>query len=354
MNNDDVSACTVFLQVAGSHLYGTNRPGSDRDYRGVCIPRDPSFYVGFGLNAFEQKDAGWPEDEDKVVYDFRKALRLMADGNPNMIDLLYGPEDSHLVCLPAWDRVLAHRDKFLSKKMRHTYGGYAFAQLKRIKRHHEWLKDPPQAPPTREEFGLPERKLVGADQLGAFEWQLARLIEDSKEGMRLSESTKEELQGVSAIAAIQAGIPDDAMGAVQLVTGASDAWMDAVAKEKKFREASKRWKAYQEWKSRRNVDRAAMEAEHGYDTKHAMHLVRLMRMGHEILTTGVVQVFRPDREELLEIRDGAWSYDELVDYADAMDRALGEAVQTSALPKTADRVFIDRLCSEIVSEYVFG
>src|SRR5579875_1443529 len=37
---------------------------------------------------------------------------------------------------------------------------------------------------------------------------------------------------------------------------------------------------------------------HGYDTKNAMHLVRLYRMGYEILTEGVVRVRRPDAKEL--------------------------------------------------------
>jgi hypothetical protein len=40
----------------------------------------------------------------------------------------------------------------------------------------------------------------------------------------------------------------------------------------------------------------------GYDTKHAMHLVRLIRMAKEILIEGVVHVYRDDREELMDIR----------------------------------------------------
>mgnify|MGYP001607055563 CR=1 FL=1 len=46
--------------------------------------------------------------------------------------------------------------------------------------------------------------------------------------------------------------------------------------------------------------------------KHAMHLVRLMRMCKEILITCEVVVKRPDREELLAIRNGAWSYYKLI------------------------------------------
>ena len=58
----------------------------------------------------------------------------------------------------------------------------------------------------------------------------------------------------------------------------------------------------------------ALEAAHGYDTKHGAHLVRLLRMGREIVETGSVHVWRGDRDadELLAIRAGAWSYDRLM------------------------------------------
>jgi len=45
-----------------------------------------------------------------------------------------------------------------------------------------------------------------------------------------------------------------------------------------------------------------LEAKFGFDTKHAMHLIRLLRMAREILETGVVHVKRPDAEELSAIR----------------------------------------------------
>ncbi|AEZ66297.1 hypothetical protein phiTE_131 [Pectobacterium phage phiTE] len=36
----------------------------------------------------------------------------------------------------------------------------------------------------------------------------------------------------------------------------------------------------------RNAARHELEEKFGYDTKHAMHLVRLLRMSQEILETG--------------------------------------------------------------------
>jgi hypothetical protein len=40
----------------------------------------------------------------------------------------------------------------------------------------------------------------------------------------------------------------------------------------------------------------------GYDAKNAAHCIRLLRMASECLRTGELTVFRPDAEELLEIR----------------------------------------------------
>ncbi len=44
-----------------------------------------------------------------------------------------------------------------------------------------------------------------------------------------------------------------------------------------------------------------------------MHLVRLMRMGLEVLETGVLRVRREDAEDLNAIRGGRMSYEELMD-----------------------------------------
>ncbi len=75
---------------------------------------------------------------------------------------------------------------------------------------------------------------------------------------------------------------------------------------------------------------------HG-NTKHAMHLVRLLRMGAEALQEGVLRVRRPDAEELLAIRNGAWTYEQVVEYAEKMDKlVLEELYPNTKLPKRPD------------------
>ncbi len=93
---------------------------------------------------------------------------------------------------------------------------------------------------------------------------------------------------------------------------------------------------------------AALEEKYGYDTKHAMHLVRLLRMGVEALRTGEVIVKRPDADELLAIRDGAWSYDEIVEYATDMDHHVRDVLyKTTNLRKKPDIKFAANLLMDV-------
>jgi predicted nucleotidyltransferase len=86
------------------------------------------------------------------------------------------------------------------------------------------------------------------------------------------------------------------------------------------------------------------------NTKHGMHLVRLMRMCREILETGEVVVKRPDRDELLAVRNGAWSYEQLIAWADAEEQQMDALYERSPLPRAPDRAALDRLCVELVEQ----
>ena len=77
---------------------------------------------------------------------------------------------------------------------------------------------------------------------------------------------------------------------------------------------------------------------HDYDTKNAMHLVRLYRMGYELLTEGVVNVRRSDAEELINIRNGAWSLNDVINYANDMDLKCHQVV--SSLPPKPNTEYI--------------
>lgn len=67
----------------------------------------------------------------------------------------------------------------------------------------------------------------------------------------------------------------------------------------------------------------------GYDTKNAAHCVRLLRMGYEFLKTGEMAVYRPDAEELMDIKTGKWPLEKvksevenrIVDFESVLDKS---------------------------------
>jgi hypothetical protein len=125
--------------------------------------------------------------------------------------------------------------------------------------------------------------------------------------------------------------------------------VSALNAEKKYRAAMKHWESYQTWKTHRNPARAELERQHGYDTKHAMHLIRLMRMGLEVLETGDLRVRRDDADDLSAIRDGAMSFDELLAQADSLRSRMEAAAQSSSLPADIDASNVDGLVEIIMT-----
>jgi hypothetical protein len=99
--------------------------------------------------------------------------------------------------------------------------------------------------------------------------------------------------------------------------------------------------------------RRDMELTVGYNTKSAMNMVRIVRMGIEILRSEGVVVKRPDAEELLGIRNGAWTWGQVAEYATSAFVELDKALAESELPETPDVKEIESvLCGIIYNELV--
>jgi hypothetical protein len=342
---------TIYLTRHGSHAYGTSLPTSDLDIRGICIaPRE--YYHGFSL-VFEQ---AVQKEPDLAIFELRKFLTLACDVNPNVIELLYTDPSDHLFVTPAMEKLLENRSAFLSRRVKHTFSGYALSQLKRINLHYRWLKNPPTGEPIRKEFGLPERTVIPADQLMAAKAAIQKQIDrwTFKDIENLDPATRQAMMDSFEKTLLEMtqwtwlDREEKQWVAAADFLGFSTNFIEVLDKERRYDGARKNWTQYNEWKRSRNPDRAVLEEKWGFDTKHGLHLVRLLRMCREILTTGQVHVRRPDAEELLAIRAGAWDYYKLVEWAESEDKSLTELMSTSPLPYTHDRKKIDALCIELV------
>lgn len=342
---------TVLLVRHGSHAYGTNTATSDEDFKGIAIPTK-KYFLGT-MHRFEQAELKAP-DPDAVIYDIRKFFNLAADCNPNIIEVLHTDPSDHFIVSPIGEEILAHKNDFLSKKIKFTFMGYSVAQLKRIKTHKRWIMDPPTHSPTRAEYGLPEQTLIPTDQLLAVQAEIQKELDrfqfDFMEG--LEESQKIEIRAIMSEMLAELKITTDMhFAAAARKIGMDENFIHLMQMERQYAGAKREFDQYQNWKVTRNPARAALEEKYGYDTKHAYHLVRLIRMCREILTTGKVLVKRPDREELLTIRNGAWTYEQLIEFAEREELELNELYLTStALPTKPDKEKLDQLCIRLVEQ----
>lgn len=138
--------------IMGSVAYGVSNDTSDYDIYGFCIPSKSMVFphldgeiFGFGRQKkrFEQwqqhhiydKDAlgGKGRSYDFAIYNIVKYFHLCMENNPNMIDSLFVPERCILHATKISNMIRDNRKLFLSKKCWHSFKGYSYKQMHKIR-----------------------------------------------------------------------------------------------------------------------------------------------------------------------------------------------------------------------------
>jgi uncharacterized protein len=91
-------------------------------------------------------------------------------------------------------------------------------------------------------------------------------------------------------------------------------------------------------RGQKRVHRPELEEMYGFDTKYAMHMLRLGVQGIELLTTGrlSLQMREPDRSYLRAVRLGKVSQKECLARAGELEQELSDLATTSPLPEEPD------------------
>lgn len=293
----------IFEGLAGSRLYGTHDDNSDFDTRGVCLT--PLDVILDPFHNFKVADSF--EGEDKQIYDLGNFIRLCADNNPNILEAIFVPIEKSLFWSDAWQRIVDNRSLFLSKNVKHRFLGYAVAQLKSIMRHKEWFTNPPEKKPTRKDYGLSESPLV-------------------------SEGNIQNMMSLSN----DLFLPE---------------YRDEMRRERLYREEKKKWDNFMQWKTNRNPKRKASEEKIGYDGKMASHLFRLMSEGKELLLHGTITFPLPNADWLRDIKNGLYTYEELLDLASGLETSFQKWYDESPLPHKPNVNALKELYFEIMKDY---
>jgi hypothetical protein len=121
----------VLVSRTGSRAYGTDNPDSDHDFRGVYVAGlRRVLSLGGAKDALELNSIA--EDADVVVYELAHFARLAAKANPTALEMLWS-DDQMIDAYSAGGQLINSRGLFLSKRIVHTYGGYAVSQLRKAR-----------------------------------------------------------------------------------------------------------------------------------------------------------------------------------------------------------------------------
>ena len=294
----------MLLGLSGSYGYGTNREGSDIDFRGVTLNL-PSDILG--LTSFEQFE---DRKTDTVIYGFNKLIGLLLNCNPNTIEILGLEDDQYLIRSPLGQELLDHKQLFLSKRAAASFGHYADAQLRRIQ--NAIARDTlPQ--PTREEH---------------IRRSVQHSLDDFNRRFEIDEDNTARIY------------------VDQAVTGGLEKEIFLEANFKKY--------PLRQYNSMMNMLNAVVrdydrigKRNHKKDdnhlNKHAMHLVRLFMMGIDILEKAEIRTHRPPEDLVLlrSIRSGDYMQDSVLvpafyEIVENYERRFAEAERSSRLPDNPD------------------
>lgn len=320
----------ILRVVAGSHAYGTNIPSSDWDERAIFA--DIKQRV---LLPFEKIEQIQFREDDKVYFELSKYMPLLLSQNPNVIELIWTDPKDVLFKNELGDLLLDNRHEFLSKQVTDSYVGYAMSQLKRIKGHNKWINNP-----------QPEREPQMADYISIL-WNYSGDKENNK---RLA---KENYTAVSIGDGNFALWDNDKLNVKRKnwldnkgnpvafkkpefdLINTQDLPPDVIVKTNKklYEDGHENWKTYWSWKKNRNEKRSELEEKYGYDVKHAMHLIRLLKSGVDILEKGIVPVKRDDAAYLLDIRGGKYTYEEIIKESERLSEKVRYLSEKTNLPE---------------------
>ena len=355
----------IFECIAGSHAYATLNPNSDIDVRGIYI--NPSFdYLGLDEPANQIGD----EKHDITYYSLKRIFELLKKANPNIIELLWMPEDCVKIQTPVMTELIKNRHLFISKKAYHTHSGYAYAQLKKCMGSNKKVHNPqPKEQPKKEDFcWVIKEENMGGDWIGEgedyifpFRPQSLKSIPD----MNLNNfkvAALEHAINMYRLYEDQSNKPKGVFRGNDMLVCESISFEEEfeifagllIYNKEAYEKAIKDHKSYWDWMKNRNESRW-VDQEKGklnYDQKNVMHTLRLLISSENILINGepIVRFKGDNLKYLMKIRAGDLEYEDLMKDVEArMERLKDLYDNTDNIPNSVNIKTINKLYRELSS-----
>ena len=332
--------------ISGSRAYGLDTPTSDTDIKGIFIMPKEEYY---GLNYIPQVSN---ETNDIVFYELGRFMELLSLNNPNILELLNTPENSIIYKHPYLSEI--KQELILSKLCSNTFGKFALSQIKKAK----GLKKKIVNPIDKERKSVLQFCFVNYNK-GAVPFEKFLEIK----GWRQENCGLTNIPHMKDVYGLYHSEFNSLSGIIKGIDS-TDVCLSSIPKELNqesllffnrdgYSSYCKEYHEYWEWVDKRNQDRYENTKKGGknYDSKNMMHVFRLLDMAIEIGREGRVNVIRPNRDFLLDIKLGKFEYEELLKIAEEKQIEMDLAFKNSSLPNEPDLIMINKLTYQLRDKF---
>jgi hypothetical protein len=306
----------------GSHLYGTDTPDSDLDFKGVFLPKvgelllGPTFKgtyvktISNNTNATDGKNTS--SDVDEEFYSLHYFLKLALEGQTVALDMLHAPQSAILESSHLWKSLVEQRSRFHTKNLK-AFIGYARRQAAK--------------------YGIKGSRLAEVRMV-------ARFFEKSLNRMKWNEDLR--------LRDVWDHLPKGEH--IHFHSGASEK-QDSMS----LRMYEVCGKKFQETASVNYVlpilvrfiaeygVRAQQAAQNkGVDWKALSHAMRAAYQVKELFTKGTMTFPRPERKLLKAVKSGVMDFKVIQNELEETMKEVEALAVQSTLPERADRRFVEK------------
>lgn len=320
--NEHLGNNIILLGLGGSHAYGTDNENSDVDVRGIALNSKKEILLG---TDFEQVV---DNPTDTTIYSFTKMLKLLCSVNPNCIETMGLKPEHYLHISSIGQELLDNKKIFLSKKVIHTFGGYANQMLYRATQRSTHAMH-------QEEL---ERHILKTLQHMQIDF-VGKYTDIPSNSIKLYIDK-----------AVQEGYN-------------TEIFMDVNLEHYPLRDYCGMWNELQNTVKQYGKlgKRNSHALEHDKMGKHLMHLIRLNYMCLDILEKEEINTYREKEHDLLmDIRNGKYVTEnnqirsEFFDLVNELEKRLDYAKENTSLPELPDYEKINEFTMSVNERIVRG